>query len=362
MVSNGQDAKPVDWGMAEMLAYASLLEEGVSVRISGQDSCRGTFSHRHGMWVDQTAEKTYFPLQHLNEKQGRFDLINSPLSEFAVLGFEYGYSLTNPQALVIWEAQFGDFCNGAQVIIDQFISPSEQKWAQKSGIVLLLPHGYEGQGPEHSSARIERFLSLAGHDNIFVVNPTTPAQLFHLFRRQVLSGYQKPLVVFTPKGLLRHPDCVSPLEDLTKGSFQEILDDPNPGINLQRVAFCSGRIYYDLLAERKKLKNDDLAVIRIEQLYPFHVERCKQLIEKYKKCSEFLWIQEEPSNMGAWTFIQPVIQSILPEGISLKYIGRERSASPAAGSYALHKKQHADLIKAVFSKEKPTLFELASQS
>lgn len=348
MVNGG---KPIDWGMAEMLAYASLLDEGTSIRISGQDSCRGTFSHRHGIWVDQKEEQTYFPLQHLKEGQGRFDLINSPLSEFGVLGFEYGYSLSNPDALVIWEAQFGDFCNGAQVVIDQFISPGEQKWAQKSGLTLLLPHGYEGQGPEHSSARMERFLTLAGHDNILVVNPTTPAQLFHLLRRQVLSSYQKPLIVFTPKGLLRYSECVNALQDLTQGGFIEILDDPQPAKECKRLVFCSGRIYYDLLVERKKAKKDDLAIIRVEQLYPFHVEKCKMLIEKYKTAAEFLWVQEEHSNMGAWTFIGPVIQSILPANGILKYIGRERSASPAVGSYALHKKQHAEIIGALFPKE-----------
>lgn len=348
-----KDVRPIDWGMSEMLAYASLLAEGISIRISGQDSCRGTFSHRHAMWVDQQEEeKTYFPLKHLKEGQGRFDLFNSPLSEFAVLGFDYGYSLANPKALVIWEAQFGDFCNGAQVIIDQYIASGEQKWGQKSDLVLFLPHGYEGQGPEHSSGRMERFLSLAAQDNLFVVNPTTPAQLFHLVRRQALSTYQKPLIVFTPKGLLRHPQCVSTLNDFSKGRFEEILDDPEGSSKSRCVVFCSGRIYYELLAEKQKRKVEDMAMVRIEQIYPFHAEKFTRIVEKYKQSADFIWVQEEPSNMGAWTFIQPVIQSFLPTNRSLQYIGRKRSASPAAGSYALHRQQHAEILNALFARAK----------
>ena len=263
MVKHGPEAKPLDWGMAETLAYASILWEGKAIRLSGQDTCRGTFSHRHGLWVDQKEEKNYFPLQHLKKDQGRFDLINSPLSEYAALGFEYGYSLSYPNALVIWEAQFGDFSNGAQVVIDQFISTAEQKWGQKSSLTLFLPHGYEGQGPEHSSARIERFLSLAGNNNMYIVNPTTPAQLFHLLRRQIMRTVSKPLIIFTPKALLRHPDCVSPLIDLTQGSFQEILDDPSVPKKATRIAFCSGKMYYDLNTMRSKTKTDDIAIIRV---------------------------------------------------------------------------------------------------
>jgi 2-oxoglutarate dehydrogenase E1 component len=351
MVKKGPDAKPLDWGMAETLAYGSILWEGKNVRVSGQDSCRGTFSHRHGLWVDQKEEKDYFPLQHLKEGQGRFDLINSPLSEYAALGFEYGYSLPSPQTLVIWEAQYGDFSNGAQVIIDQFISTAEQKWGQKSALTLFLPHGFEAQGPEHSSARIERFLTLAGNNNMFIVNPTAPAQLFHLLRRQVMRSNQKPLIVFTPKALLRHPDFVSPLVDLTRGSFQEILDDPAMPKKAKRIAFCSGRIFYDLNTMRTKTKTDDLALIRIEQLYPLDIEKIKAIIKNYPSAEEFFWVQEEPMNMGAWNFISRQLAELIPTSAKLTYVGRPRSASPAAGSIALHKKENAAIMDALFIKQ-----------
>lgn len=359
MVKRGPDAKPLDWGMAETLAYASLLWEGKDIRLTGEDTERGTFSHRHGVWVDQNEEKSYFPLQHLKEGQGRFDLINSPLSEYAALGFEFGYSLAYPNALIIWEAQFGDFSNGAQVIIDQFISTAEQKWEQKSALTLFLPHGYEGQGPEHSSGRIERFLTLAGNNNMFIVNPSTPAQLFHLLRRQVMRSFQKPLVVFTPKGLLRHPACVSPLTDLARGSFQEILDDPTVPKKAKRIIFCSGRIYYDLSAMRVKTKTDDLALIRIEQLYPLHMEKIKAILKNYSAAEEYFWVQEEPKNMGAWNFISPLLLEALPPQSQLVYVGRARSASPAAGSYALHKKEHAAIMDVLFTRQKPSIFEIA---
>ena len=352
-------SKPLDWGMGETLAYASLLWEGKHVRVSGQDSSRGTFSHRHGLWVDQKNESYYIPLQHLKEGQGRFDLINSPLSEYAAVGFEFGYSLNYPNALVVWEAQFGDFANGAQVIIDQFISTAEQKWGQKSALTLLLPHGYEGQGPEHSSARIERFLTLAGNNNMYVVNPTTPAQLFHLLRRQVMRTFPKPLIVFTPKGLLRHPGCVSSLMDLAKGSFQEILDDPTVPKKAKKVVFCSGRIYYDLSAMRTKTKTDDIAFIRIEQLYPLHIEKIKALLKNYSNATEYFWVQEEPENMGAWNFISSSLTQLLPSQSKLIYVGRERSASPAAGSYALHKKENAAIMDTLFTRQKPSIFEIA---
>ena len=336
MIENG---KPIDWGMAETLAYATLLVEGTDVRISGQDCCRGTFSHRHAVWMDQNKEFAYYPLQHLKEGQGRFDIYNSSLSEYAVLGFEYGYSLALLEALVIWEAQFGDFSNGAQVIIDQYIASSEQKWNQQNNIVLLLPHGYEGQGPEHSSGRLERFLSLCGNDNMRIVNPTTPAQMFHVLRKQIKNPIHKPMIVFTPKGLLRLPECVSSVEDLTTGSFSEILADPTPPENPKRLAFCSGRIYYDLLAERKKRKSNNLILVRIEQLYPLNIDKIKEFT---KGIESFYWVQEEPKNMGAWTFIQ----SKLP---NLQYIGREVSASPATGSHSLHKKELAQIMEAVFA-------------
>ncbi len=348
MVADGEKVKPIDWGMGELLAYGTLLWEGIPVRLSGQDSPRGTFSHRHAVWMDQVVEKAYSPLNNLKTGQGRFDALNSPLSEFAILGFEFGYSFAYPEALVIWEAQFGDFCNGAQVIIDQYISPSEQKWGQKLGLALLLPHGYEGQGPEHSSARVERFLSLCGEDNMRIVNPTTPAQLFHLLRKQTLNPIRKPLIIFTPKGLLRHPACTSVLSDLTDGMFQEILDDPTPGADVKRLIFCMGRVYYDLIAERAAAGVKDLAIVRLEQLYPLNTEKLTAIIKKYSGVKEAIWVQEEPYNMGAWDFIHPLLQALLPKTIELKYIGRKRSASPAVGSHVLHKKQYAEIMAAVF--------------
>jgi 2-oxoglutarate dehydrogenase E1 component len=357
-----EDPKPIDWGMAETLAYGTLLWNNISVRLAGQDSGRGTFSHRHGLWLDQKEGSSYFPLQHLKEEQGRFDLINSLLSEYAALGFEYGYSIANTKALVLWEAQFGDFCNGAQVMIDQFITTSEQKWGLNSSLVMLLPHGYEGQGPEHSSARIERFLTLSGSHNIQVCNPTSPAQLFHLLRRQAIRSLKKPLIVFTPKGLLRHPECISTVEDLSEGIFREILEEPKPDYDAKRLIFCSGRVYYDLIAEREKQNGRKTAIVRIEQLYPLHEEMLDEIIKKYGKASEFIWVQEEPNNMGAWSYIAPLLQNILPRGSDLKYVGRERSASPAAGSHALHKKQYEELFSQLFGKAKPSIFEIAGQS
>lgn len=341
-------SKPVDWGMGEMLAYATLLKEGDNVRISGQDCCRGTFSHRHALWIDQESGDRYVSLKNLHSNQGRFDVYNSPLSEYGVLGFEYGYSLEAPQGLTIWEAQFGDFCNGAQIIIDQFIATSEQKWGKKSGITLLLPHGYEGQGPEHSSARMERFLTLAGDNNMFIVNPTSPVQFFHLLRRQVKSSIKKPLIVFTPKGLLRHPLCQNAIEEFSKGAFEEIIDDPSPPKKVKRIALCSGRVYYDLIQEREKVEESDLAIIRIEQLYPLNADLLKETLNKYKEVEQLLWVQEEPKNMGPWSFIQHMIPSNKP----LKYVGRERSASPAAGSFGLHKKEHAAIMHDVFNPRK----------
>lgn len=349
MLDEGESAKPIDWGMGELLAYATIINEGIDVRLSGQDVCRGTFSHRHAVWTDQQVEiKKYSPLSQIKKGQGRFDIYNSPLSEYAVLGFEFGYSIACRKSLVLWEAQFGDFCNGAQIIIDQFIATSEQKWGKKSNLTLLLPHGYEGQGPEHSSARMERFLSLAGNENMLIVDPTTPAQLFHLLRRQVVGELTKPLIVFTPKGLLRHPDCVSRPDDLAQGSFQEILDDPKPGKNVRRIVFCTGRIYYDLKSAREKEKIDDMAIIRIEQLYPLNEEKVKNLLKKYDGFKECYWVQEEPSNMGAWEFIRSILSKLLPENIPLKYVGRSRSASPATGSHAWHKKEHAAILHALF--------------
>lgn len=341
-------AKPVDWGMGESLAYGSLLWEDVPVRLSGQDSRRGTFSHRHAALIDQNSGQPYFPLAHLKEKQGRFDVYNSILSEFAVMGFEFGYSYAYPEALVIWEAQFGDFANGAQVMIDQFITPGEQKWGKKCGVVLFLPHGYEGQGPEHSSGRIERFLTLAGNDNIRVVYPTTPAQLFHLLRRQMLNPIRKPLVVFTPKALLRLPACTSPIEALTSGGFQEILTDSQPPHKTRKLVFCSGRIYYDLVEALSQAKIHDMSIVRIEQLYPLDIDQLSGIIAQYTALQECFWVQEEPANMGAWEYMRGLLPPLLPKGISLQYAGRARSASPAVGSYAIHKKEHAAILETLF--------------
>lgn len=343
-----EENKPIDWGMAEYLAYATLLWEGISIRISGQDSSRGTFSHRHALWVDQTKEQEYFPLAHLKADQGHFEIWNSPLSEFAVLGFEYGYSVACPRGLTIWEAQFGDFSNGAQVVIDQYIASGEQKWSQQSGLVLFLPHGYEGQGPEHSSGRLERFLMLAGHENMVIVNPTTPAQFFHVLRRQVLGTIRKPLIIFTPKGLLRYPFATSGLQELVEGRFNEILDDSVQFIQASRVVLCSGRVYYDLLAERNRLKRGNIALIRIEQLYPLHQTALKEILKRYSGCQEFLWVQEEPKNMGAWQFIRPYLEEILPEKSLLKYVGRPISAVPATGSHIHHHHEYLNILNQVF--------------
>lgn len=360
MVKEGGE-RPIDWGMAELLAYGSLLWEGTHVRLSGQDSCRGTFSHRHAVLVDQMKERAFTPLQHLRPGQGRFEVYNSPLSEFSVLGFEYGYNIAYPTALVLWEAQFGDFANSAQVMIDQYIASGEQKWNLKSSLVLLLPHGYEGQGPEHSSGRMERFLTLAGDNNMQIVNPTTPAQLFHLLRRQIIRPLKMPLVVFTPKGLLRHPACVSHLSDLTQGSFQEIIDDPIQTKKPQRLILCSGRIYYDINAERERLAFDDMAIVRIEQLYPLNIEALNNIIRKYSSIKECIWVQEEPSNMGAWNFMRPILREVLPNGIEPHYIGRTRSASPAVGSHSAHKKEHAAILAALFGIKDPAQYHITGQ-
>jgi len=339
--------KSLDWGMAELLAYGSLLLEGASIRLTGQDSCRGTFSHRHAMWVDQKSEEEYFPLKHLSPQQGFFEVINSPLSEYAALGFEYGYSIAATGTLVIWEAQFGDFANGAQVVIDQYIASAEQKWGQKSALTLLLPHGYEGQGPEHSSGRMERFLSLCGNQNLRLTVPTTPAQLFHLLRRQKLDSSKKPLIIFTPKGLLRHPECVSTLLELENGAFKTVIDDPEGKSDADHIVLCSGRLYYDLKAWRKKEKIDNLAVIRLEQLYPLDQETLHRVFSQYGKQAKYFWMQEEPANMGAWSYIQQFQHEIFPQPIHLSYIGRPQSASPAVGSYALHKQEFASLLEAL---------------
>lgn len=345
-----EDGQRLDWGLAECLAYGTLLWEGFSVRISGQDCGRGTFSHRHAAVKDQNNSSVYYPLAHLRDGQGRFDVLNSCLSEVAVLGFEYGYSLIETAGLTIWEAQFGDFANSAQVIIDQYISSGEEKWGQVSGIVLLLPHGFEGQGPEHSSARLERFLALTGHDNMIVANPTTPAQLFHLLRSQVKRPFKKPLVVMTPKGLLRYPSCTSCLDEFIQGHFLTVLNDPKMPKKVKRVVFCSGRIYYDLDAYREKMGRDDLAFIRLEQLYPLDEEKIRLIIKEYEGVGSYVWVQEEPQNMGGWSYASAALSPLLPKEHFLGYIGRERSATPATGFYARHKQEHDNILTQVFDK------------
>jgi 2-oxoglutarate dehydrogenase E1 component len=344
-----QNGGPIDWGFGEALALGSLLIEGVPVRLSGQDCERGTFSHRHAVLSDMETGEKYTPLKQLDPQQGRFCVYNSLLSEAAVLGFDYGYSLDYPQMLCIWEAQFGDFANGAQVVIDQFIVSGESKWQRSSGIVLLLPHGYEGQGPEHSSARLERFLQSCAEENIQVANLTTPAQFFHVLRRQMKRDFRKPLVVMSPKSLLRHPAAASRLEDFTSGGFEEVIDDVNwaKGPNKPaRVILCSGKVYYDLCDYRAKQNVADTAIVRVEQLYPLHAERLAQIAHQYEG-AKIVWCQEESQNMGAWTWIAPKLETIFWR--KPVYAGRDASSSPAVGLLALHRQELAALLKDAFS-------------
>ena len=344
-----KEGGPFDWGFAEALAFGSLLVEGTPVRVSGQDSRRGTFSHRNAVLYDEKSREPFIPLQHITPKQESFCIYNSPLSEYAVLGFDYGYSMDYPSMLCIWEAQFGDFSNGAQIIIDQFIASAEAKWRRPTSIVMLLPHGYEGQGPEHSSARLERFLQLCAQENMQVANPTTPAQYFHSLRRQIHRAYRKPLVIMTPKSLLRSEDSVSRTEDFTNARFEEILDDPaiKDPKKVTRIVFCSGKVYFDLVRARAEAKQDaTTAIIRIEQLYPLHADRIREVIARYKSVKRFVWCQEEPENQGAWLFLAPRIAGIV--GSLIGYAGRTESASPAVGSYGKHKDQLASLLKQAF--------------
>ena len=336
----------VDWGCAEMLAFGTLLAERMNVRLSGQDSERGTFSHRHAVLHDLKDDRRIVPLGKIAALQGQFTVINSMLSEEGVLGFEYGFSMADPRNLVCWEAQFGDFANGAQVIIDQFISSAESKWQRQSGIVLLLPHGYEGQGPEHSSARLERWLQLCGEKNMQVCYPTTPAQYFHVLRRQMHRRFRKPLILMTPKSLLRHKLVLSRTEDFTDGSFRNVIDDV-PAIvpeAVQRVILCTGKIYYDLLLNREERAIDDIAIIRVEQFYPFPYDELRPALERYPATAEIFWVQEEPRNMGAWRFVQPRLRKILGTGRAPVYVGRDTAASPATGSYKIHQQEHEKLI------------------
>lgn len=349
----GQGAQPLDWAMAEALAFASLLANGVPVRLLGQDCRRGTFSQRQALLVDIQDGKEYIPLQHLSlqgtQRPAPFDIHDSVLSEFAAMGFEYGYSLESPEALVLWEAQFGDFVNGAQVILDQFLSAGEAKWGRLSGLVLLLPHSYEGQGPEHSSARLERFLQLCAEDNWQVVYPTTPAQYFHLLRRQVKSSWRKPLVVMTPKSLLRNPVATSSLEALTTGGFQPCLPDTTvEAAQVQRVLLCTGKIYYDLLEERTKRKDSQTALVRVEQLYPLDTTLLQQAVAPYAAATTWKWVQEEPANMGAQSFLQTHgLEKIV--GHPMQWISRPEAASPATGSHKAHAFEQRDLLEAAFA-------------
>ncbi len=333
----------IDWGMGETLAFASLLDEGFPVRVSGQDVERGTFSHRHAVVKDMQTEASFTPLNHLRDGQGPMHIYNSLLSEFAVLGFEFGYGMGAPRTLTIWEAQYGDFFNGAQIIIDQFITPCKTKWQRMNGLVLLLPHGYEGGGPEHSSARMERFLILSAENNWYVCNFTTPANLFHAFRRQIHSPTRRPLVVFSPKSLLRHPDCFSTTADLTQGSLQEVIDDPTANAKkVKRVLLCSGKVYFDLLAEQRKHNLDEVAIVRLEQLYPVPYAQLEAIGSKYNKAKTWLWVQEEPENMGAWAFVQRKFQALK---WPLEVVARKESASPATASMSLHTRQQDEIVR-----------------
>jgi 2-oxoglutarate dehydrogenase E1 component len=345
---------PVDWASAETLAFGTLLLEGTPVRLSGQDSRRGTFSQRHAVLVDTLTGDRFIPLNALAADQAELCIYDSSLSEAAVLGFDYGYSLDEPHMLILWEAQFGDFANGAQVIIDQFIVSAESKWGRASGLVMLLPHGYEGQGPEHSNSRLERFLSLCAEENIQVVFPTTPAQYFHVLRRQVRRDFRKPLVVLTPKSMLRHRSAVSPLDAFTSGRFQEMIDDTIEPDRVRRVVLCSGKVYYDLIAKRDAVgKTREVAIVRLEQFYPWPADALKAALTRYRSAREWVWAQEESQNMGGWTFVAPRLRDLI--GVSFGYVGRDASASPATGSHSVHDREQAELVEAAIGAAIPYL-------
>ena len=336
-----------DWAMGEQLAYATLLTEGKRVRLSGQDVKRGTFSHRHAVLTLEDSEEEYTPLSNLSDQQAPFDIYNSHLSEYGVLGFEYGYAMANPNALTIWEAQFGDFFNGAQIVVDQYIASAETKWQRENGLVMLLPHGYEGQGPEHSSARIERFMELCADYNMQVTNCTTPANFFHAIRRQFKRDFRKPLIVFTPKSLLRHPACVSPLEDFTDGKFKEVIDDVNVESKaVTRVLFCSGKIYYELLEKQQKDQIKNVAIVRVEQLYPTPLAQMETVYKGYKNAQEAVWVQEEPENMGAWPYFLRKTRKTIFKDIEL--ISRKESSSTASGFARQHADQQAYILAKSF--------------
>ncbi|MTG96894.1 2-oxoglutarate dehydrogenase E1 component [Myroides albus] len=336
----------LDWAMGELLAYGSLLTQGYDVRMSGQDVERGTFSHRHAVVKTEDTEESIILLNHLKEQKGEMRIFNSLLSEYAVLGFEYGYALTNPNTLTIWEAQFGDFSNGGQIMMDQYISAAEDKWTNQNGLVMLLPHGYENQGAEHSSARLERYLQLCAEDNMFVANVTTPANFFHLMRRQMVTNFRKPLIVMSPKSLLRHPEAVSSIKDFTEGKFQYVIDDPKADVSkVKSLVFCSGKFYYDLVAKREELGRDDIAFVRIEQLFPLPIEQIKEILAKYTNVEDYVWAQEEPKNMGAYSHMLMHFHEK-----PLRYAGTKAYSAPASGSSVRSKKRYAYAIAKVFDK------------
>jgi 2-oxoglutarate dehydrogenase E1 component len=335
----------LDWAMGELLAYGTLLEEGYGVRMSGQDVERGTFSHRHAVMKVEESEEEVMLLNHISDKQGTFQIYNSLLSEYGVVGFDYGYAMASPNTLTIWEAQFGDFSNGAQIMIDQYISAAEDKWKLQNGLVMLLPHGYEGQGAEHSSARMERYLQLCARDNMYIADVTTPANMFHLLRRQMKVNFRKPLIVFTPKSLLRHPKAVSTVEELANGEFQMVIDDATAEVSkIKSMVFCTGKFYYDLLAYREENNREDVALVRVEQLFPVPTEQMKAIMDKYKNAEDKVWAQEEPRNMGAWGHLTMHFS----EADKLRVASRRFYASPAAGSAVRSKRRHQQVIDYVF--------------
>jgi 2-oxoglutarate dehydrogenase E1 component len=353
------DRKPLPWPLAELLAFGSLLLEGSPVRLSGQDSRRGTFSQRHATLYDMRTGERYSPLGGLSPKQAPFEIIDSLLSEAAVLGFEFGYALDAPNTLVLWEAQFGDFANGAQVILDQFIASSESKWQRDCGLVMLLPHGYEGQGPEHSSARLERYLQLYAEENIQVAYPSTPAQYFHILRRQMKRNFRKPLILMTPKSLLRDKLAVSPLQDLVSGRFHEVLDDSGVEAGaVRRVVLCSGKVYYDLLKERTARQSKDVALVRLEQFSPFPQEQLERVLGRFRKAREWVWAQEESQNNGGWFFVEPRLRI---QGVErVHYVGRDASASPATGSHQVHVREQKELVEAAIAGTVPHIVRATS--
>ena len=346
MIEQGEN---IDWATAEHLAFGSLLIEGHPVRLSGQDCGRGTFSQRHAVLYDQETEGRYVPLTKIDKNQARFEVVDSFLSEEGVLGFEYGYSLADPNSLVLWEAQFGDFANNAQMYVDQFLSSSEAKWQRYCGLVMLLPHGFDGQGPEHSSARLERYLQLCAEDNMQVCMPSSPSQIFHMLRRQMLRPYRKPLIVMTPKNILRDPAASSEFHEFTEGEFKNVLDEVEDlnAAEVKKIIFCSGKLYYELIKARREHKISNSAIVRIEQLYPFPQDEVQQIIKKYSGAREIVWCQEEPRNQGAWFFVKSTrnIRACLSESHNLRYAGRNYSASPASGSLHIHREQQQALIE-----------------